>query len=83
MSSRNVQAVRAFNKLLSITTEGWDEMEGCDRHYDGGEWSGPAWAKNWENEYDRVGKLVSGRFGIPEETLANAYYFYEFGGGTS
>lgn len=57
-------AVRSFHRLYAIRTEGWDEAEGCDRHFDGGEWSGPAWAKNWEDEYKRTAQHIAERFGF-------------------
>ena len=68
-----MQAIRAFDKLYLVSTEGWAEMEGCDAHWDGGEWSGPAWAENWENEHDRVMSIVAERFGISAVDLALAY----------
>lgn len=64
-------AVRSFFRLYAIRTKGWDEMEGCDRHYDGGEWSGPAWAKNWEDEYVRTAEHIAERFKIDLAELYN------------
>lgn len=62
-------AVRSFHRLYAIRTEGWHEGEMCDRHFDGGEWSGPAWAKNYEEEHMRTVKHIAERFGVDEEKL--------------
>jgi hypothetical protein len=64
-------AVRSFFRLYAIRTKGWDEMEGCDSHYDGGEWSGPAWAKNWEDEYVRTAEHIAERFNFDLTELYN------------
>lgn len=69
MTHLEMQAVRAFDRIIAQTTAGWDEMESADAHWDAGEWSGPAWAKNWTDEIDRVVKLVAFRFGLWEKDL--------------
>lgn len=63
-------AVRAVFKFLSISTRGWAYAESCDRTYDAGEWSGSAWADNWENEQKRVIDVVAARFEVPNYRLA-------------
>lgn len=70
-------AVRAAFRLLSITTEGWHEYEAVDRHWDGGEWSGPAWADNYEREHDRVTRLVAERFSLSPDDLDTAMFIWE------
>jgi hypothetical protein len=71
------RAVRAAFRLLSITTEGWDEYEAADRHWDGGEWSGSAWADNHEREHDRVTRLVAERFNVTATDLDEAMFIWE------
>ena len=66
------RAIRAALRLLSITTEGWAEGEACDRHFDGGEWSGPAWSENWAVEEERVIELVALRFGYMPRAVSDA-----------
>lgn len=70
------QAVRACEKLLGIATAGWDEMHGCDRHFDGGEWSDEAWANNFDTEIARVANLVAGRFGLDAEKLRTTWEYH-------
>lgn len=77
LNKHEIAACRAANKLLGITTEGWDEAEGCDRHYDGGEWSGPAWADNWQNEERRVTEVVAARFELDANYLAVCLMDYD------
>jgi len=69
MTKRQYAAVRAFERFIGISTDGWAEAEGADAHWDGGEWSGPAWTDNWENEHHRVAGIVAARFGMTVEDL--------------
>lgn len=70
------QAVRACEKLLAISTATWGEGEACDAHFDGGEWSGPAWAENWDTEIGRVANLVASRFGLDGERLRTTWEYH-------
>lgn len=65
LTTNEVQACRAFSRLLAVHTEGWLEAEGCDSHYDGGEWSGPAWADNWQEAEEHCYRLIADRFDLP------------------
>lgn len=70
------QAVRACEKLLAISTATWGQGEACDAHFDGGEWSGPAWANNWDTEIGRVANLVASRFGLDGERLRTTWEYH-------
>lgn len=70
-------AARAYFRLLHQRTRGWDEMEGVDRHFDGGEWSGPAWADNWQREQRRTAEFVADRFDLPVEAVERAAFIME------
>lgn len=72
----NLTAVRSYFRLFAIRTEGWDEAEGCDRHYDAGEWSGPAWAENWEEMERRTVRYTAERFGVNACDLYDWIQFY-------
>jgi hypothetical protein len=65
----NMTAVRAYNKVWGPLARSMSEAEECDAHFDGGEWSGPAWGRIWEEQEDRVRKLVAERFGITPQQL--------------
>lgn len=77
LTTREKAACRAVDNLLNRTTAGWAEMEHADRHYDGGEWSGPAWGNNWQAEEKRVIALVARHFGFTSPRLVDAYYYWE------
>jgi hypothetical protein len=62
LSREQLQACRAYERLLAARTEGWDEMEACDRHWDGGEWSGPAWGDNWQRAEEYCERVIAERF---------------------
>ena len=72
ISQREMRAVRAYDRVFANSTEGWNEAEAADASYDGGEWSGPSWAKNWLNEDRRVISLVAERFEIYDHDLQSA-----------
>ena len=71
-------AIRSIQKLLSITTEGWSEMEAADAHFDGGEWSGPAWGDNWQEEEERVIKVVAHHFGLSPSALGESFHNWQY-----
>ena len=72
----NLTAVRSYLRLFAIRTEGWWEAEGCDRQYDDGEWSGPAWAKNWEDAEHTTVDHVAERFDVDACDLYDWIQFY-------
>ena len=62
------QAGKAFNRLQGDFHSEAAEFEACDRSYDAGEWSGPAWGKIYEETEQRHANLVARAFGItPDE----------------
>ena len=68
------KAIRAYERLLEQRTRGWDEMEAADRHWDGGEFSGPAWARNYEQMQLDTAYDVAKRFGLRGDDLLDAWY---------
>jgi ferritin-like protein len=64
LSQNEKAAVRAFTRLLDVRTEGWDEAESADRSYDAGEWSGPAWADNWQRVEHECHREIALRFDL-------------------
>lgn len=72
-TDREIKAVRALNKFLTISTEGWDEAQSADSKYDGGEFSLPAWGVLWEKEIDRAIAIVARRFRMPIADLGYAF----------
>ncbi len=69
--SNMMRAIRAFDRVISNSTEGWNEVEAADAHWDAGEWSGPAWARAWEAEVIRVTDMVADRFQICPDDLGS------------
>ena len=70
-------AIKSFIRLYG---EGYAELceyEYCDRSYDAGEWSGPAWDKIYEDRCERIMKLVADKFRIHPLELAEAIDHYE------
>lgn len=57
-------AGRAYNRVLSQLTEGWEQAWKADRHHDGGEWSDAAWDKNFDEASEKAAKIVGERFGL-------------------
>lgn len=78
LSPHELNACRALARLLAIHTEGWHEIEACDRHFDGGEWSGSAWADNWQSADEHCCQIIADRFGFPSaEYVQNLSYIYD------
>lgn len=65
MNRHETQACRAFARLHDVHTEGWAEAEHADSHWDGGEWSGPAWGDNWQRADEHCCRLIADRFELP------------------
>jgi hypothetical protein len=76
LTKNDLHAVRAFHRLLSVHTEGWDEAEGCDRHYDGGEWSAPAWGRNWQEADEHCYRIIADRFDLSPEYVMHLVLAY-------
>jgi hypothetical protein len=74
MTKTQQQAVRAFNRVFTPIMRDMSMAEACDAHFDGGEWSGPAWAEMYDDERNRVLTLVAWRFGLTAPDLNNAIY---------
>ena len=65
LNHHELQACRAFHKLLAVRTEGWAEAEAADAKFDGGEWSGPAWGDHWQQAEEYCEEVIARRFGFP------------------
>lgn len=70
-------AIRSCIRVLRISTKGWAAAEEADSSYDAGEWSGPAWADNWQQEEDRVVKMVARLFDISHSQLGIAWQTWD------
>ena len=77
LTKHEVAACRAVARLLTIHTEGWAEAEHADGHWDAGEWSGPAWADNWQQADEHCVKVVAERFGLEDAYLQNCVHEYD------
>jgi hypothetical protein len=79
LTKHEYAVARAFWKLMYTSTEGWYEDEMEDRHFDGGKWSGTAWQENWDNEEDRICKIIADRFEMDylRVLAVSEYYRYE------
>jgi len=75
MTNRERIATRACVRVFDNLTDGWERDEACDRHYDAGEWSGPAWAQNWEQAAAQACQLVSERFEMDAEHLRTLWEY--------
>lgn len=78
LSRHELRAVRAYERLLAIRTEGWNELEAADAKFDGGEWSGAAWGDQWQEMDERCLAEVAERFELPgAEYLMHCSWKYE------
>jgi hypothetical protein len=76
------QAARVYRKLYALRIEGWSEGEHCDRQFDAGEWSGPAWGEAFEIMERKTIRDVAKKFDVRKKDLrhiiarneSNAYY---------
>ena len=73
LTQHEVHACRAVARLVAVKTEGWAEAEYADAHWDAGEWSGPAWADNWQRADEEATKTVAERFGLERRSPNSAY----------
>lgn len=64
LSKHQRSAGRAYGRVLSQITEGWDNIWAADRQFDGGEWSDEVWDKNFAEAEERAAKIVGERFGL-------------------
>lgn len=65
LSKSDLDACRAFYRLLDVHTEGWDKWWQADRHWDGGEWSDAAWSDNWQDAEEHCERVIAERFNLP------------------
>lgn len=65
-------AVRAFHRLMRLITAQHEEASRLDAGFDGGEFSGPAHARMYEDDEDRIAALVAKRFGFEYDELNEA-----------
>ena len=72
ISRTQKQAARAYRRLLAQRTDGWDEAEAVDAHWDGGEFSGPAWADNWLTAECVAISETAAQFGLTDDQLCDA-----------
>ncbi len=69
---KNKQAGKAFNRLMSDWQKLADEQESVDAHFDGGEWSGPAWGRMYDAREKSALNLVARRFNITTDDVWHA-----------
>ena len=70
------QHARAVCKLYDRRTEGWDEAEWADAQFDGGEWSGPVWGREFETEMGRTIQDVADCYHTTYDTVYDEYMEY-------
>lgn len=70
-------AVRAYTRLMTDWQHEAYQYEACDRHFDGGEWSGPAWGRLEEEVQKKYLALVANRFGHEEAMVEAALTYAE------
>lgn len=70
MRNLNLQAVRAFQRLLEPELAQLAEGFELDRQFDGGEFSGPAFGRSLDAAQERIAKAVGSRFGVDPDDLA-------------
>lgn len=71
---KHMPAVRAFNRIIAPKFNSLEEAEQYDAHWDGGEWSGPAWANIYEDVWKDTLKLVAERFDITVAELDDSVH---------
>jgi hypothetical protein len=64
-------AVRAFTRLFTPIAQAQSMAEACDAHYDGGEWSGPAHDRIYNDLWNNCCYRTARRFRIPPTRLAH------------
>lgn len=74
---KNKQAGKAFNRLQNDFHAASEEFEMCDRHYDAGEWSGPAWGRVYEETAQRHLKLVARAYHITTNDVWDSAQYLE------
>ena len=65
------KAARAYRRLLERRTQGWYDYQTMDAGFDAGEWSGPAWADNWQRACERTEADIAKAFCVGIEALSN------------
>lgn len=67
-----VRAFRRYQRSQRGVIETMNLAEGYDAHFDGGEFSAPAWGRIWEEYYTDRARPIAARFGLTTEQLMNA-----------
>jgi hypothetical protein len=73
MNKLELQAVRAFARIIEPINASHDECIEADAGFDAGEFSGPAHDRMLMEEYERVAAVVAPRFGLDADLLLHAY----------
>jgi hypothetical protein len=66
---KNKAAGKAFNRLQHDFHAASEEFEQCDRHFDAGEYSGPAWGRIYEETEQRHLNLVAFAYHITTDDV--------------
>lgn len=74
LTRKDKRAARAFRRVFAERTRDYDEAEMLDAQFDGGEWSGPIWARNWETAADASAEYVAVRFRTDVNRLLEAVF---------
>lgn len=74
--NRMKAAVKAYIRLSNEFYEQAEQYEEADRHFDGGEWSGPAWAKLYEEKSEQLFNSVAEKFQVDVVELGIAFHEY-------
>jgi hypothetical protein len=77
LTKRDKRGARAFRRVFADRTAAWDEAENADAGFDGGEWSGLAWARTWERQAEDTAEFIAGKFALDVNRLLEAVFILE------
>lgn len=72
-------AVRAFNRVFDPIAAAINFGYEMASQYDGGEFIGEAYEREFEDQFKRVGEMVATRFNTTYDELTNAVYLDQNG----
>jgi len=72
----NYPAMRALHRAFQPVSDSLDEGYACDSHFDGGEWSGPAYAVYFEEAFQDTAESIGARFGMTRDEAIDHYACY-------
>lgn len=74
----NIAACRALSRLLAIKYRPLEQAEAADAGFDGGEWSGPAYSRVYQEIELQTIDEVAQRFSMDMEDLAEDWDNYQW-----